>query len=289
MKKPCLLLMMALCLNACNIDWPGFVYTRSADVDERFAQSLEFNAKAGYASIAIPDDNYCVYVLTDSHVTEKETRNIDRFVADLLAGAAASNTAPFWINLGDNVNDKGQLDVFESHISPLAAAGLRHFPTAGNHDIYFGEWDDWVSRFHTSTYWFEVLTPGRGKDLFISLDSAGGTLGRSQRAWVETILTESQGKYSHITVYTHTHFWKRDISQGTTSNFNLEETYDLADLFARTGVDIVLSGHDHSTETTVFKGVRYETLESLKMNDISPGYNIFTYGKTIGRNFIPVE
>ena len=286
MKKPLILVLTALCLSACNVDWLGFVYTRSADADARFAQSLEYNAQAGYASITVTDDNYRVYVLTDAHVTEKETRNIDRFVADLLADGTA---APFWINLGDCVNDKGQEDVFVGHISPLEAAGLRHFPTAGNHDIYFGEWNDWVSRFHTSTYWFEVLTPGRGKDLFLSLESAGGTLGSSQRAWAEEILTDSQGKYDHITVFTHTHFWKRDISQGTTGNFSLEETYDLADLFARTGVDIVLSGHDHSTETTVFKGVRYETLESLKMGDISPGYNILTYGKTIGRNFVPVE
>lgn len=286
MKKPLVLLLMAFCLNACNIDWLGFMYTRSADVDTRFAQSMEYNGQAGFASITVPDDNYRVYVLTDAHVTEKETRNIDRFVTDLLAD---ETTAPFWINLGDNVNDKGQAGVFESHIGPLQAAGLRHFPTAGNHDVYFGEWDEWVSRFHTSTYWFEVLTPGRGKDLFISLESAAGTLGRSQRAWVERILTESQGKYSHITVYTHTHFWKRDGSQGTTSNFDLEETYDLAGLFARTGVDIVLSGHDHATETTVFKGVRYETLQSLKMNDISPGYNILTYGKTVVRNYVPVE
>lgn len=120
---------------------------------------------------------------------------------------ADGTTAPFWINLGDSVNDKGQLSIFESH----------------------------------------------------------------------------------ITVFTHTHFWKRDSSQGTTSNFDLEESYDLADLFARKGVDIVLSGHDHATETTVFKAVRYETLQSLKMNDISPGYNIFTYGSTVERSFVPVE
>lgn len=56
-----------------------------------------------------------------------------------------------------------------------------------------------------------------------------------------------------------------------------------------TGVEIVLSGHDHVTETTFFKGVRYETLESLKMNDISPGYNIFSYGKDVGRSFVAVE
>ena len=286
MKKPLILVLTALCLSACYVDWLGFVYTRSGDADARFAQSMEYNAQAGYASITVPDDNYRVYVLTDTHVTEKETRNIDRFVADLLADGSA---APFWINLGDCVNDKGQEDVFESHIGPLEAAGLRHFPTAGNHDIYFGEWNEWVSRFHTSTYWFEVLTPGRRKDLFLSLESAGGTLGRRQREWAEEILTDSQGKYDHITVFTHTHFWKRDNSQTTTGNFALEETYDLADLFARTGVDIVLSGHDHAAETTVFKGVRYETLESLKMNDTSPGYNILTYGKTISRNFIPVE
>ena len=286
MRKSLILFMMAFCLNACHVDLLGFLYTRSGDVDARFARSMEYNAQAGYPSITVPDDNYRVYVLTDAHVTEKETRNLDRFVAERLADETA---APFWINLGDCVNNKGQLDVFESHIAPLVAAGLRHFPTAGNHDIYFGEWNDWIARFHTATYWFEVLTPGRGKDLFLSLESAGGTLGRSQRSWVEKILTDSQGKYDHITVFTHTHFWKRDNSQETTGNFNLEETYDLADLFARTGVEMVLAGHDHVTETTLFKGVRYETLESLKMNDVSPGYNIFTYGKAIGRTFVAVE
>lgn len=286
MKKTLTLLLTACCLTACNVDWLGFVYTRSADADARFARSMKYNAKAGYASITVPDDNYRVYILTDAHVTEKETRNLDRFVNELLADETA---APFWINLGDIVNDKGQMDVFESHIAPLGAAGLRHFPTTGNHDIYFGEWEDWAARFHTATYWFEVITPGRGKDLFLSLDSAGGTLGRDQRAWAEKILTGSNGKYDHITVFTHTHFWKRDNSQSTTGNFSLEETYDLADLFARTGVETVLAGHDHAAETTVFKGVRYETMESLMTDDISPGYNILSYGKTIGRTFVPVE
>ena len=286
MKKSLLLLLMALSLNACHLDTLGLVYSRSGDVETRFAQSMEYNARTGYASITVPEDNYRVYVITDAHVMEKETRNLDRFVKERLADKDA---APFWINLGDNVNDKGQAGVFENHIAPLAEAGLRHFPTVGNHDLYFGEWEEWRSRFHTSTYWFEVITPSRGKDLFVSLESAGGTLGRSQRAWVEELLTGSKGKYDHITVFTHTHFWKRDNSQSHTSNYNLEETYDLADLFGRMGVEIVLGGHDHATETTLFKGVRYETLESLKMDDISPGYNIFTYGKDVKRIYIPVE
>ena len=83
--------------------------------------------------------------------------------------------------------------------------------------------------------------------------------------------------------------WKRDNSQSSTGNYALEETYDLADLFARTGVGIVLTGHDHGAETIDFKGVRYETLESLKMHDISPGYSIFTFGTSVERTFIPVE
>lgn len=286
MKKLLLLLMMAFCLNACGRDLLGLVYSRSGDVETRFAQSMEYNAQTGYSSIRVPDDNYRVYVITDSHVMQKETRNLDRFVKERLLDPTA---APFWINLGDNVKGKGQAGVFENHIAPLVEAGIRHFPSVGNHDLYFGEWEEWRSRFHTSTYWFEVVTPGRGKDLFLCLDTAGGTLGRSQRAWVEDFLAGSKGKYDHVTVFTHTHFWKRDNSQFPTSNYTLEETYDLVDLFARMGVEIVLSGHDHATETTLFKGVRYETLESLKMEEISPGYNIFTYGKDIKRTYVPVE
>lgn len=285
MKK--LLLIMAACsLWACNVDRLGLIYTRSADVDIRFGQSMEYNAKAGYQSIATHSDSYKIYVVTDIHLSEKETANLDRFVSVFLADETA---APFCICLGDMVNDKGQYGLLESHLTPLTEAGRQLFTTPGNHDIYFGEWNDWAALFHTSCYWFEVVTPGRGKDLFLSLDSAGGTMGKAQADWAEAFLGSVKGQYSHITVFTHTHFWKRDNSQGTTSNYNLEETYALADLFSRTGVDLVLAGHDHATETTFFKGVRYETLESLKMHDVTPGYNIFTFGTAIDRSFVPVE
>lgn len=286
MKKTLLLLMALCCLWACNVDFLGYIYTRSADVDTRFSQSMEFNAKAGFPSIAVADDNYRVFVATDIHSTEKETANLDRFVADYLAD---DNAAPFCIILGDIVNNKGQYGVFESHIAPLERAGKLFFPTPGNHDIYFGEWNEWVLRYHTSCYWFEVITPGRGKDLFLSMDSASGTMGKAQTEWAEALLDSVKGQYCHITVFTHTHFWKRDNTQETTGNYNLEETYALAGLFSRAGVDVVLTGHDHATETTVFKGVRYETLESLKMHDISPGYNIFHYGQEIKRTFVAVE
>jgi len=286
MKKALSLLMALCCLWACNVDYLGYIYTRSADVDTRFAQSMEYNAKAGFPSISVADDNYRVYIVTDIHTTEKETANLDRFVADYLAD---DTSAPFCINLGDIVNDKGQYGVFQSHTAPLANAGKQIFSTPGNHDIFFGEWDEWISLYHTSCYWFEVITPGRGKDLFLSLDSAGGTMGKAQAEWAEDFLNGVKGKYRHITVFTHTHFWKRDNSQDATGNYSLEETYALASLFSRAGVEVVLAGHDHATETTLFKGVRYETLESLKMHDISPGYNIFGYGQDIKRTFVPVE
>ena len=50
MKKSLLLLLMALSLNACHLDTLGLVYSRSGNVETRFAQSMEYNARTGYAA-----------------------------------------------------------------------------------------------------------------------------------------------------------------------------------------------------------------------------------------------
>lgn len=280
------LLMVILLSCGKNIDYAGLFYTINESPDERFAQSMEYNVDHGYDTITGVPDDYEVYVMSDIHV-DFSTDNLDRFVSDYLADTVA---APFALCLGDLINATDHWDYFDEHVQPVAEAGRKIYYTVGNHDIYFDQWPEFRSRYHTSTYWFEVQTVSNFKDLYISIDSGNGTLGVDQREWLENILRKKKNQgYRHIIVFTHTHFFKKDTSQGHTSNFNLEETYDLLDLFDRYDVSLVLQGHSHSRDLTTFKDVVYLRVDALEDHYPDAFYTILNVGNYINFEFIKVN
>ena len=118
-------------------------------------------------------------------------------------------------------------------------------------------------------------------DLFICLDTAEGTLGVDQMAWLRNLLeAKSKEGYRRIIVYTHTHFWKLDGSQGHTSNFSLEETYELAALLDEYDVDFVWSGHQHARQSVVYKGVNYLVLDATKDEEKGQAYMTVNMGES---------
>ena len=282
----CVLALLFLVSCGKNIDYAGLFYTINESPDERFAQSMEYNDEHGYDTITGVPDNYEVYVMSDIHV-DFSTDNLDRFVSDYLADTVA---APFALCLGDLINATDHWDYFYEHVQPISDAGRKIYYTVGNHDLYFDQWPEFRSRYHTSTYWFEVQTVSNFKDLYISVDSGNGTLGVDQRDWLEDILREKKNQgYRHIIVYTHTHFFKKDTSQGHTSNFNLEETYDLLDLFDRYDVSLVLQGHSHSRDLTTFKDVVYLRVDALEDHYPDAYYTVLNVGNYINFEFIKVN
>ncbi|MBO7460272.1 MAG: hypothetical protein J6T53_05165, partial [Bacteroidales bacterium] len=135
-----------------------------------------------------------------------------------------------------------------------------------------------------------VQTVSGFKDLYISIDSGNGTLGYDQRRWLENVLKDKQNQgYRHIIVFTHTHFFKKDTSQGHTSNFNLEETYDLLDLFDRYDVSMVLQGHSHARDLTTFKDVVYLRVDALEDYALDAYYTILNVGNYINYEFVKVN
>ena len=278
-----LTILLLLALTACSrYDFTGFLWMSSPSVEDRFAASMEYNKANGPFTVAVPTENYRLYVVTDVHVW-KSTANLDKFAAILKADATA---APFWLSLGDIVDGQGNMPVFAEHAS---GTGKTMFNTMGNHDLYYSGWKDWQPLFHTSAYTVDAVLPSGARDLFIALDSGNASLGRSQRAWLEETLAAAQGKYRHITVFTHTHFFRKDASQGTTSNYAMEETMDLTALFARYGVSQVLTGHDHTQERSLYKGVPYAVLGALKVGEPHPGYTVCTYGDSVSLEFVPLS
>ena len=282
------LFILMFFLTSCtkNIDLMGLFYTINESPDERFEQSMSYNAEYGYDKITGVPDDYEVYAMSDIHV-DFSTDNLDRFVSDYLADSVA---APFALCLGDLINATGHFDLFDEHVKPVSDAGRKIYYTVGNHDLYFNQWPEFRSRYHTSTYWFEVQTVSNFKDLYIAIDSGNGTLGRDQRDWLENLLKDKQNQgYRHIIVFTHTHFFKKDTSQGHTSNFNLEETYDLLDLFDRYDVSMVLQGHSHARDLTLFKDVVYLRIDALEDHYPDAFYTILKVGNYINYEFIKVN
>lgn len=278
----------ALALTACgesNLDVVGMVYTRSDGVETRFAQSMDYNRQHCFDTIQVPTDDYRLYVMSDIHV-DFSTFNLDTFVMDYQADPKA---APFCLLLGDIINGTGHYDYCMQHVSQIwKGTGDTCFCTLGNHDMYFDQWKDYRAYWKTSTYWFMVKTPTH-KDLFICLDSGDGTMGIGQRKWfVELMQTKQKEGYRHIIAYTHTHFFKVDASQGHTSNFALEETYEWCDLFAQYGVDMVLQGHSHSRNLTTFRDVIYLRVDALEDHYYNAGYTILNVSDGIDWRFMPV-
>lgn len=284
--KYCVFILIFIMVSCTKHDLLGVFMTFNESPDERFAQSMKYNEKHGYDKISGLPDEYDVYAMSDVHV-ENSTDNLDAYIADYLKDSAA---AKFSLCLGDLIYGKDKFDMFLSHVRPATDAGRKIYYTAGNHDIFFNQWKDYYSRFGASTYWFEVQTVSGFKDLFVSMESASGTIGVKQRRWLENVLKDKQNQgYRHIIVFTHTHFFRSNDVQEHTSSFNMEETYDLADLFDRYDVALVLQGHSHYRDVRVFKDVVYLRLDALKDDADKAFYAIIKIGNSIDYQFIKIN
>ena len=207
--------------------------------------------------------------------------------------------------------------IVEGNLLPLPLCrGSRRgsFPylaiTPGNHDLYFNQWDEWRGYFGTSVYWFYTMLPDSTVlDRFICLDSAEGTLGTAQLQWLRELLTGDAGvspagasplttnhlplttnhPFRHTIVFTHTHLFKRDNSQGHTSNYAIEETYELTSLLEQGGVEMYWCGHDHSREITQYAGFNSIIVDAIEDHYPPAFYMIADFSDQINYRFIPMD
>lgn len=284
MKKNYLYIVAALLLSACSdestLDIAGMFSPNGEVVNTRFEQSMAYNQTRGDLSLDMGSDEYTVYVCTDSHITRKAHRNLDYFINRYKAAASPKIA----IHLGDLIDAQKNLPCVDSilHFAGQTVADTV-LVTPGNHDIYFKQWSEFRDFFKTSCYWFETRNGTKKLDLFICLDSAEGALGTKQTEWLRDLLeTKSKENYRRIIVYTHTHLWKLDMSQGHTSNMALEETYELTSLLGQYKIPFVWSGHQHARQSVIFKGVNYLVLNATK--DAENGQSFMT--ATMGENII---
>ena len=248
-------------------DIQGFFISPSKErVNERFEQSIAYNKHhQNDTIITTAQENYSFLVASDIHV-KSTAKNLALFIDNV----SKDKNSLYAIILGDITDQKNGLqiayDTIENH---KGNAIIR--TVVGNHDTYFNQWSEFYSLFGSSTYYFIVKTP-TSSDLFITLDSSSGTLGKKQMEWLKHILKEKRSLHRHCIVMTHTHFFDRDMSQFPTGNFTIEETAMLTDLFTRHNVDLVISGHDHTNENYKFNNVTYLVLDDMQDLDPEPTY-----------------
>ena len=290
MKKNIGLWIMAcgVIFAACErLDMVGMFAGSSPTIDERWEESMAYNQEAGFDTLYAVAEDYHLYVCTDTHITKKRNR-WEHFIASY----RADKLCPVAVHLGDIIDARTDVAYVEEALAPQMEGANKHdtlMAVCGNHDIYFQLWEKFLRVFKTSTYYFVVQTPAGKQDLFIVYDSADGTVGSKQLQWLENTLKWADTQnFRHIVACTHTHFFKRDGSQGHTSNYTIEETYALLNLFTQHNVKMVWSGHDHSREITQVKGMTCIVVDSMTEHDEHPYYMLVTMGDKIDYEFIPV-
>ena len=273
---------------ACErLDMVGMFAGSSPTIDERWEESMAYNQEAGFDTLYAVAEDYHLYVCTDTHITKKRNR-WEHFIASY----RADKLCPVAVHLGDIIDARTDVAYVEEALAPQMEGTNKHdtlMAICGNHDIYFQLWEKFLRVFKTSTYYFVVQTPAGKQDLFIVYDSADGTVGSKQLQWLENTLKWADTQnFRHVVACTHTHFFKRDGSQGHTSNYTIEETYALLNLFTQHNVKMVWSGHDHSREITQVKGMTCIVVDSMTEHDEHPYYMLVTMGDKIDYEFIPV-
>ena len=254
---------------ACNqVDFRGLFMPTGDNVQSRFEESMEILSDLKAAEIDA-HERYVFYVAADPHVITTH-KNLDRFDDIFRNDAEAS----FGIILGDCINLR---DNFPEYLEALACYPERHafdhpvFHLLGNHDTFFNGWDEFKELIGPSVYWFEVVFP-EGKDLYIALDSASGTLGRKQTQWLRAFLEDNRSIYRHCVILTHTNLFYTDNSQTGSGNMPIEESFSLIDFLGRHNVSLVLQGHDHYREDLTFDNVRYTVLGTIRDESDAPEY-----------------
>lgn len=280
-----LTVLMASCASEdSTLDIAGMFSPNGEVVGTRFAQSMAYNDSVGEIHLDMHADDYAVYVCTDSHITRKAHRNLDYFMDQYILAPMPKLA----LHLGDLIDAQKNLPCTDSilHFDGQTIYDTL-FATPGNHDIYFRQWSEYRQYFKTSAYWFDTNNGAKKLDLFICLDSAEGTLGIDQMNWLKDLLAKkSKEGYRRIVVFTHTHIWKLDESQGHTSNMALEETYELTSLLGQYGVEVVWCGHQHAMQRVMFKNVLYLVLNATKDEEKGQSYMIAEMGKNINYTFI---
>lgn len=259
--KITIILGLALSISGCQeADLIG-MFMSDESVNQRFEHSMEWNSQHPFREIIISGDDYHILAMSDSHVGG--TENLDIFL-----NSAKATDASAVVMVGDMTTGHAEdYAIFQQHLPNQDS--LPSFQIAGNHELYFDGWTEFYSRFGSSTYLFTIETSS-AKDLFICLDTGGGTLGNKQLDWLKEILQTVRPDYRHCIILTHNNLFR--FRHTASTNPVIEELHVLMDMFTKHDVDFVITGHDHKQNATKFGNTTHIVLDALKDGLSNSGY-----------------
>ena len=152
----------------------------------------------------------------------------------------------FGLGLGDIVYPKGESKIYDEHLFKPFEKVFRNvpfYPVLGNHDWLTDPDDNFEQewRLPNNEHFF---TFEYSNTFFIGLDSRDGNFYDidNQVKWLKKQLKLAKGKYDWIIVYLHHN------GKSCTYKKDYQHVMDLYEVFANSGVDLVLNGHAHTYE-----------------------------------------
>lgn len=170
----------------------GLIRCVSRTVPEsRFRESRSLNATFPTPTVADPE-HFSFAVVGDLHITGGDASRL----AKVLDGAKAEGDA-FLVLLGD-MADQGERSDVVAYRKAVEDAGFsqKTFYVVGNHDVFGDGWASFRDLNGPSHFTF---TAGNAK--FVALDTADGSLGAEQTAWLEDELAKPRP--THVFLVSH--------------------------------------------------------------------------------------
>lgn len=275
--KITLIIILTITLTSCErYDFAGFISSPSKNIEERFKESMQYNKNhQNDTLLTLPYDQYNIYACSDIH-----TATTCNKLSIILDRAFHDNELGFISIIGDITDKKGGLEIARDTISLHSKNSDKIKCLVGNHDLFFNQWEKYKQFWGTSIYYFVVTTPS-ASDLYISLDTGNGTLGKKQMKWLEELLAEKRKHYRHCIIFSHTNMWVENFDQFPSGSISLKETVKMSSLFSKYDVEYYVNGHVHKRNKQTLNGVDYITTDSMKDKDSTSSYIIFNVGKTI--------
>lgn len=258
-QKLSLTAIVVLTITACSDEFA--VISPSDMVNERFTESMNWNRTHPITEIKVESDDYSFLTIADIHVGT--TLNLDRF----LSIARTEKPAAVIVDGDITGGFAYEYNKFEEHFPKNDS--LKSFCVAGNHDLWHNGWNEFFSHFGSSSYYFTVKTPVHS-DLYICIDTGGGTLGELQTKWLANNLQIMRPNYRRCFVFTHVNLLRP--RKTTSTNLVEEELCFLLDLFAENKVDMVITGHDHVSDVQQFGVTTYIQVDALEDGLSNAGY-----------------
>ena len=252
-RKGYLLLLLILLLGSCSkdLDFSGLFQSRT-DADERFTQSTQQGWQKFPTVINLETTSYSILIAADCHVGG--TYNLVK----LLNKAKKPDISALFLAGDVSTGKEEDYTVLKKALED--SDSVQYYLVVGNHDLFYDGWKTFFSYFGSSTYTVVIKTVN-DSDLYIFLDTGGGTLGEKQLSWLKKTLQEQRHLYRKCVVITHNNFFRSHMTDST--NPLVEEIETLLELFSVYQVNLVVSGHDHTRSEDVLGVTTFVTLDGF--------------------------